>query len=492
MQGSQKRNKIIMITIVIIVGLVIASLISYFAVIFYKFLSTPLEGVTIYKNIIYLEDFESNGFEGSGTDSDPFILENEFIDVDYFIGIYIGGADASITIRNCTFSNQLDNGIDIERVTGNVSIHNNTFLCSSGAIFVNEVNTISIFDNHFTKSVSVYDSNEPMIVNNIFDMNKADSFFIVGTPNASITDNRFYNCGMTILEDNITNIESWEIDDNMVNNRPILVLRGEENSTLNGGIFGQIIGVGCKNITLKGIELEESGKAINLINSQNCSITNCIITNSLTGIGLHYGSDISIVNNTGINCSYGIESTNAIRTIISDNTFTNCIEGIYVYGPINRDHSEACSIINNVCEEGQIGLSIRSDYCQILYNILRENELHGIAVSGYSNLIHHNILIDNNPRGKSQANDNGDENLWYDSSSMEGNLWSDWSGRGSYSVDGSAESEDIYPMSVEGGAKLLDVGEIVAISLSSVLGLGAIVFGIYFGLKKRKENKLKG
>jgi len=36
--------------------------------------------------------------------------------------------------------------------------------------------------------------------------------------------------------------------------------------------------------------------------------------------------------------------------------------------------------------------------------------------------------------------------LWYDSATLEGNFWSDWSGIGSYSIDGSASSEDLYPL----------------------------------------------
>ena len=99
-------------------------------------------------------------------------------------------------------------------------------------------------------------------------------------------------------------------------------------------------------------------------------------------------------------------------------------------------------------------------------------------------------MIDNNYWGESQARDTGVGNVWYDVSTMEGNFWSDWSGYGTYSIEGSAENEDIYPMLVE-GEKKLGVGTIIVISLSSVFGLGVLIIGIYFSLKRRKENKYK-
>ncbi|MHA1466215.1 MAG: right-handed parallel beta-helix repeat-containing protein [Candidatus Heimdallarchaeota archaeon] len=490
MSSTKKRNKIILIALLMIVGLVIAATISYFAVIIYKFLNMPL-GLSTYKSIFHLDEFEINGFSGSGTNNDPFILENEFIDVDYFIGIYIHGVDASLIIRNCTFSNQVDNGINIESVNGNVSLYNNTFLCSSGAIIINEVNTISIFDNHFTKSVSVYNSNGAIITKNIFEMEKADSFYINGLTNASITENRFYNCGMSMFEDNIINIQSWIFEDNKVNDLPLLLLIGEENDSLSYGNYGQIVGIGCKNFTISGFEIENSGRSINLINSQNCTIEDNTITGGNTGIDVYYGSDVNILNNTVTDCSYGIETTNAARSTIKENTITSSEYGIYVYGPKNDNQSEACLIIQNTCEGGEaFGIRVSSDYCQILYNVVKEYKYQGIYLSAHNNSIHHNTLIDNNLRGESQAKDTGLGSVWYDSVSMEGNYWSDWSGRGTYSIEGSAEQEDIYPMLTE-GEKRIGVGGIIAISISSVFGIGAIIIIVYFVLKKKRETKLK-
>ncbi|GAI76776.1 unnamed protein product, partial [marine sediment metagenome] len=48
--------------------------------------------------------------------------------------------------------------------------------------------------------------------------------------------------------------------------------------------------------------------------------------------------------------------------------------------------------------------------------------------------------------GTSQACDDGASNTWYDTATLEGNYWSDWSKIGSYSIDGYTDSVDLYPL----------------------------------------------
>ena len=71
------------------------------------------------------------------------------------------------------------------------------------------------------------------INNNTFAMEKDEAFYINNAPNASIANNNFYNCGMRIFEVNITIVQSWVMENNKVNELPILFLTGVENSTLN-------------------------------------------------------------------------------------------------------------------------------------------------------------------------------------------------------------------------------------------------------------------
>ena len=114
-----------------------------------------------------------------------------------------------------------------------------------------------------------------------------------------------------------------------------------------------------------------------------------------------------------------------------------------------------CTIINNTCNFNQYGIDLSSSDNSVLsYNLLQGNDGYGVRISSTSNtnLIHHNNFVDNNPAGISQAYDGGRKydgglnNIWYDSKNLEGNYWSDWSGKGSYTIDGSAEAIDPYPL----------------------------------------------
>jgi len=89
-----------------------------------------------------------------------------------------------------------------------------------------------------------------------------------------------------------------------------------------------------------------------------------------------------------------------------------------------------------------------SIYCAIINNLLQENEGYGLELiyDSHNNNIHHNAFVDNNLGGTSQAYDDCNTNYWYDSATQEGNYWSDWSGTGSYSIDGDADSVDLYPL----------------------------------------------
>ena len=77
-----------------------------------------------------------------------------------------------------------------------------------------------------------------------------------------------------------------------------------------------------------------------------------------------------------------------------------------------------------------------------------DNQNYGIYLDQYciNNEIHRNNFIDNNLGGSSQGFDDGTDNTWYDIITSKGNYWNDWSGSGSYAIDGSANCVDLYPL----------------------------------------------
>jgi len=111
--------------------------------------------------------------------------------------------------------------------------------------------------------------------------------------------------------------------------------------------------------------------------------------------------------------------------------------------------AEIVSLMNNTFAESE-GFGILAEeagYCSIDYNTFQNNSNYGIYFDHRSNnsYVHHNNFIDNAPYGSSQAMDEGENNLWCDRANEKGNFWEDWNKRGSYKLDGKANSEDLYP-----------------------------------------------
>jgi len=119
----------------------------------------------------------------------------------------------------------------------------------------------------------------------------------------------------------------------------------------------------------------------------------------------------------------------------------------------------------NACNNNDWGIWLdSSDSCFVTYNLLQENEEYGVYSSYGSdnNLIHHNTFVDNNIGGTSQAYDDGTNSFWYDTATQEGNYWSDWSGIGSYYIQGFALSFDKYPF---GEPVVVEYPQIVLLTL---------------------------
>ena len=116
------------------------------------------------------------------------------------------------------------------------------------------------------------------------------------------------------------------------------------------------------------------------------------------------------------------------------------------------------SFNNIVDSNSDYGINIYSSSSSSLTNnVISNNSNYGVYIwNGENNLIYHNNFIDNNAGGV-QAKDDGTNNRWNDSS--EGNYWDDWTTPdvappfgivdNPYVLDGSAGSQDYYPLTDE-------------------------------------------
>ena len=248
----------------------------------------------------------------------------------------------------------------------------------------------------------------------------------------------------------------------------------------------------CNHLLLENNDITYSSYGIRVEYSFNTTIDgNTCNDNSVDGITIYYSHNSTIVNNIcNRNHDYlGIEVGNCDYSTIKDNT---CLDnewyGIIVYeckdaivegntcnghldDGIRIDSIGPMQVTNNYCENNDNGIKlfnwctsitlsenkcINNNYGIYLQvassniitgNLLENNQEYGIFLSTSSdnNIIHHNTFYNNNPGGTSQAYDDGSNNVWYDTTTNEGNYWDDWVS-GDYAIDGSATAVDPYPL----------------------------------------------
>jgi parallel beta-helix repeat protein len=383
-----------------------------------------------------------NWCSGSGSWSDPYIIEN--VTIDDFISrpaIEIENSNDYFIIRNCT--SLLSTGSFtypgfVIRDSSNGTIHNNSIRVSDWyGIYLRNSNNITIYDNYLNQNrgdaiyLSNSDSNKIFqnrvidgfnqdgisldsgsdwnsITNNTINTNDGRGIHIISSDhnlvmnntigtidtyemyirtsyNITISDNKMTRGGIRVT-DTYSDMSSHSISaNNTVNGKPIYYYVDEKN--LNDGNFtnaGQVI----------------------LINCSDSVIRNLIFADLEMGIALfHNSNNVSIINNTMDTIPYGIYLNNGnIGNLIKNNTVWNSyiqfVVGASIYLGTNCDNN---TITDNNLYFNERGLYLTNDcdYNNITNNIIRDNEEQGIRININSdfNDINNNLVLNNSNNG---------------------------------------------------------------------------------------------
>jgi parallel beta-helix repeat protein len=233
-----------------------------------------------------------------------------------------------------------------------------------------------------------------------------------------------------------------------------------------------IINNTCEYSLDSGIVIQDSNKISVINNTCKYSI--------FAGILILETTDLKLINNTCLFNFWGAGIEASSDTYV----FNNELNYNTGYGLV----SNVCygnTLLNNSCTHNPIGAYLsETDICQFIYNRFQRNTEHGLYLNYQSdgNLIHHNDFIKNNLGGYSQAYDDGQNNIFYDSNTNEGNFWSNYIGSGGYLIDGESNSIDLYPLTEEG--TIPDILEFSHISLY-MLSILISFFFIPFILKNQ-------
>jgi len=360
------RDKSLTIIYVVFIILIIGSLGMFFIPFFLSILwQEPPFPHYLFIDIDSNDDFDNFGFPGSGTDVDPYIIENYTFE-DNLISITISNVNNYFVIRNNIISSDYQDSILISNVGENRTKILNNFILgnayrfnsydgiriinSDGCLIAN--NTIQNRDNglrilssdnchvlHNTfqysfTNLKIADSANTTIDENIFVFiekgfnPQAASIDLDNSVNSTITNNSFKDNGLWFDSNCLSGLK---ITNNSINNKSICFLTHQDGLIFNDTtLYDQIILFNCSNVKFKGLSFTKTSVAINLMHCSQVNITDCeFVKNHYSGVYTSDCADLFINESTFDSCYIGIRLYYSDSVLIQENIFMNNFYGIF-------------------------------------------------------------------------------------------------------------------------------------------------------------------
>ena len=363
----RKRNKILENGLIIVfVSFIIFTsgfLISLMVIPFlHPTITTPHLQIYIHDD----SDFEKYNFPGSGTESDPFLIENFTYQEQGLLQISISGVSKYFIVRNNVVISQYSAGIHIGNVAVNASIINNVVYGSpynygwDAGIAIYDMNGCKIINNTVIskeKGIQVWTSSNCSLQNNRLikndrnieikyssqiliknnyvvcdekssDYDTTDALNVDDSEFISIISNQIEN-GWLFFEDD--SISTATIEDNYINGVKLGFFKNFTDFSLNSSLeFGQLILAYCTNCSLSNLNLSDVNVAIGIYQSSFINCNNCNFSNNLyAGLYIYDSLNITISNSTFVSNDIGTRVRYS-SVYFYNNEFQNNFYGVYI------------------------------------------------------------------------------------------------------------------------------------------------------------------
>lgn len=350
------------------------------------------------------QDFIDLGFSGTGINGDPYIIQGLEITNDS-ICINITDTRVYFEILDCVISapsSSTAHGIYLDNVTHAtiencvVTSHENGIHLTNAEGSILNNNTCS---NNGNNGIHLFNSDDSIISNNTAYQNDEDGLY------SDVSGNSLY----------VNNT----VEDNGHNG--IFILFGYGSQLINNYVIDNSeIGIECKQ-------------------SDHCTFENNTISHNKYGFDFHSNAFCNIINNTfSEQIIRGLHLEMVDNSVISDNTIRNSgNDGIMLWYSLN------VVIMDNLIRwSGNYGINLDNSTDVIVNSTKSEYNYDGIYIkdNSYFTLAYLNDFGFNTHYN---GNDNGIGSVFHNGS--HGNRWSDYSGGGTYTVNGTAGSVDLFP-----------------------------------------------
>ena len=314
--------------------------------------------IFVYSGIYYENIVINKKINLIGEDKNTTIIDGNYS--GSVIAIYAEGASVKgFTIRN--------NGMGWWNAGIKISTYNNT-ICNN-IIYNNSVGISIYLDNNIICNNTIYNNSYGLLFiyaysNKVYNNdihNNTQGLRLWNSGGNIIHNNTFLNDGIVVV-DSYNNV----VVNNTINGKPIVYLENDSDMIVSNG--GQIIVVSCHNITIKNLILSNTDFCLQLIDTNNCTISNNImygcqalwidssnnnvicnntIYNTSYGIWFYCSNDNFVYNNTLYNNTYGTWFYFSHNNVITSCNYYNNEQAIYFYYYSSNNYIINCSIHNN-------------------------------------------------------------------------------------------------------------------------------------------------
>jgi len=227
---------------------------------------------------------QSNNWNGSGTASDPYIIEGYYINAEnYGYGIIISNVSLYFVIRNNTIVDSILNGqFNVNYTIGegilinntkNGVIENNTIEFNENqGIFIRNSQNIKVCNNDIESNswgILAADSNDINIENNKIIKNQGSGVFLIRNYNTKIYDNIIYknSDGLELINSNYNDVHNNSMDGTDTGYMGMFIDSSSQNQIKNNTIRDFVYGLYLNNTS-----------------ASNYILGNIILRNSMYGV----------------------------------------------------------------------------------------------------------------------------------------------------------------------------------------------------------------
>jgi len=207
------------------------------------------------------------------------------------------------------------------------------------------------------------ESDNNVIENNAIEENSGWGVYIYHSSNNIIRNNTFKNDSICLIGQK-SEWTSSTLQNNTVNNLPVLFYKNEKNLEISNQIAGQIILANCSYCEIINNTVSGSDQGIILGHCSNNSVEKNHASNTVMGIRLQYTENNVVRKNNVSNNDYGLYITHSNRNEIYENEiFLNKIYGCYL----------CCNSKNNEFHRNNFSLNDVSAFDYFENNWSKEN-----------------------------------------------------------------------------------------------------------------------